>query len=167
MFRVCISFLTAFSLVLGGLPSVVCLGNCRHAESQVASTTASCCSVHASQPTSEHETHAGAMGGSGHRCCCCAKETDKPAGSEKHGAIESQCRSNCACCIVTTPQPIVVSRGADDQHQYRMLFENWTPAVDAVLPVENRYEVAGPIDTGGPPGSSDIPLNVLNCVWTV
>lgn len=168
MFRVCISFLTAFSLVLGGLPSVVCLGNCRHAESQVASTTASCCSVHATQPTSKHETPAGSMRVSGHKCCCCAKEANKPTGSEKYGAIESQCRSNCACCISTTPQPIIVSRGTDGQeNQYRLLFESWTPADDAKLPVENRYEVAGPIDPGGPPGSRDIPLNVLNCVWTV
>jgi hypothetical protein len=165
MFRPTITLLLIASLPNAGIPSVVCMGLCRVPATKNAPLSESCCTVHASKlPDASVSEPARPE----RECCCCAEAADGRLGSAVQGEIEGVCRTNCSCCIVHTPLTSVLPKGAiESEIRFVLSLLKATHFLATVELPEFAQTNFVPSEPGSPPRSSDIPLNVRLCIWTV
>lgn len=179
MFRLSVILMTVVSLLMGGVPSVVCLGDCGRGmaapETETVSQTemvslaetGGCCSHQGGSDDCAASTNVAAHPGG--KCCCCPAESAKFSEEEESDTLSSSCQTNCFCCVVKTPAPTVVNRVSSESEMcLKLALVDGMPAIDgdavttgAVDRFWSRFEPSGP------PRSFDVPLNVLHCLWTV
>lgn len=176
MFRTCLTLLTVLAIIVGGIPSVTCLGDCRFGGSSDEQSAASCCAVkHGVDGNSPAKSAGGHPGGG---CCCkphqngvmpAGSEEDAQSQGEKVCALEAvRCGDQCGCCVVATP--VVSNLPSEQSHEllaklavFCVGLEGWN-LLTTVSPADlsiSRLSEPWTVNV------RDVPLNIRLCVWTV